>query len=70
MKRALQNGTAAGALLAMALGGGAASAQKAGGILRLYSPASPANMSMLEAPTIVAEMPMMPAGSLMVEQVR
>ena len=43
----------------MALGGGAASAQKAGGILRLYSPASPANMSMLEAPTIVAEMPMM-----------
>jgi peptide/nickel transport system substrate-binding protein len=49
----------AGALLAMALGGGAASAQKAGGILRLYSPASPANMSMLEAPTIVAEMPMM-----------
>jgi peptide/nickel transport system substrate-binding protein len=59
MKRALRNGMTAGALLAMALGGGAASAQKAGGILRLYSPASPANMSMLEAPTIVAEMPMM-----------
>ncbi len=43
-----------------AIGAGhAALAQKKGGILTLYSPASPANMSMLEAPTIVAEMPMM-----------
>src|SRR5712692_835559 len=36
-----------------------ASAQKAGGILKLYSPGSPANMSMLEAPTIQTEMPVM-----------
>src|SRR5713226_3097760 len=34
-------------------------AQKAGGILKLYSPGSPANMSMLEAPTIQTEMPVM-----------
>ena len=34
-------------------------AQKDGGVLRLYSPASPASMSNLEEATIVAEMPMM-----------
>src|SRR6059036_2928447 len=34
-------------------------AQKRGGILRLASPASPANMSIHETSTIVAEMPMM-----------
>jgi peptide/nickel transport system substrate-binding protein len=34
-------------------------AQKRGGILRLASPASPANMSIHEAATIVVEMPMM-----------
>jgi peptide/nickel transport system substrate-binding protein len=34
-------------------------AQKHGGILQLASPASPANMSILETGTIVAEMPMM-----------
>jgi peptide/nickel transport system substrate-binding protein len=38
---------------------GTASAQKKGGILRLYSPASPASMSVLEESTLVAEMPMM-----------
>jgi peptide/nickel transport system substrate-binding protein len=37
----------------------AALAQKKGGILKLASPGSPANMSILEAPTIQAEMPMM-----------
>lgn len=37
----------------------AALAQKKGGILKLADPGSPANMSILEAPTIQAEMPMM-----------
>src|SRR5712691_706915 len=46
-------------LLAIALTGGSASAQKAGGVLRLYSPGSPANMSIIEAPTIQTQMPMM-----------
>jgi hypothetical protein len=31
-----------------------ASGQKRGGVLQMYSPDSPANMSMLEAPTIAA----------------
>jgi peptide/nickel transport system substrate-binding protein len=34
-------------------------AQKAGGILRMYSPDSPASMSILEETTIIAERPMM-----------
>src|SRR5271169_29443 len=50
---------AAGALLIAISSGGTAFAQKVGDVLRLYSPGSPANMSMLEAPTIMAEMPMM-----------
>jgi peptide/nickel transport system substrate-binding protein len=50
---------AAGVLLVAIFAGGAASAQKSGGILTLYSPGSPANMSMLESPTIQSEMPMM-----------
>jgi peptide/nickel transport system substrate-binding protein len=50
---------AATVLLLPAIAGNPAAAQKNGGILRLPSPASPANMSMLEAPTIVAEMPLM-----------
>jgi peptide/nickel transport system substrate-binding protein len=45
--------------LLIAILGGAAFAQKRGGVLRLYSPASPASMSLLEEVTIVAEMPMM-----------
>jgi peptide/nickel transport system substrate-binding protein len=46
--------------IAAALGASdAALAQKKGGILKLSSPGSPASMSMLEAPTIQAEMPMM-----------
>ena len=59
MKGGLRGVAAAGALLVMALIGGPAAAQKAGGILKLYSPGSPANMSMLEAPTIQTEMPVM-----------
>ena len=34
-------------------------AQKPGGILKIYSPDSPANMSMLEAPALGSEMPLM-----------
>jgi len=37
----------------------AALAQKHGGFLKLSDPGSPANMSMLELPTIQGEMPMM-----------
>ena len=51
-----------GALLMAALVGVAAqsaSAQKAGGILKMYSPDSPASMSILEEATFVAEGPMM-----------
>src|SRR5215471_313812 len=36
-----------------------ASAQKPGGILKMYSPDSPASMSILEEATFVAEGPMM-----------
>src|SRR5215471_19511820 len=43
----------------MLVGGNAASAETPGGILRVYLTASPPNMSMLELPTIVGEMPMM-----------
>ena len=50
---------AAGSLLLALSAGHPAWAQKRGGILRLASPGSPANMSILELPTIVAEMPMM-----------
>jgi peptide/nickel transport system substrate-binding protein len=45
-------------LLALSAGDPAC-AQKSGGILRIASPANPANMSILEAATIIAEMPMM-----------
>ena len=55
----LRAAAAAGAALMAMLGGGTAFAQKTGGILKLYSPDSPANMSMLEAPTLVAQMPVM-----------
>ena len=51
-----------GALLMAALVGVAAepaSAQKAGGILKMYSPDSPASMSIHEEATFVAEGPMM-----------
>jgi peptide/nickel transport system substrate-binding protein len=50
---------AAAALLGMVVAGQTASAQKTGGVLRLSNPGSPANMSMLELPTIQGEMPMM-----------
>ena len=50
---------AAGVLLLTTIAGDPALAQKRGGTLKLPSPGSPANMSILEAPTIMAEMPMM-----------
>lgn len=45
--------------LLAAAGADPAAAQKRGGILRLYDPNSPGNMSMLESPTIASQMPMM-----------
>src|SRR5215467_5821113 len=47
------------ALLLAAVVGEPASAQKSGGILRMYSPDSPASMSIHEEATFVAEGPMM-----------
>jgi hypothetical protein len=45
---------AAGALLIAISAGGTASAQKHGGILTMYSPDSPASMSILEEATVFA----------------
>jgi peptide/nickel transport system substrate-binding protein len=45
--------------LLVAVAAGPASAQKAGGILKMYDPDSPASMSVHEEATIVAERPMM-----------
>src|SRR5262249_52398309 len=50
---------AAGALLTVLAAPDAAFAQKQGGILRMYSPDSPASMSIHEEATIFAEGPMM-----------
>jgi len=49
----------AGPLFAALLGGEAASAQKTGGILKMYSPDSPASMSILEEATASSQRPMM-----------
>src|SRR6195256_3015437 len=59
MRRQLRAMAAAGGvLLATAMGGGAW-AQKPGGILKMYSPDSPASMSIHEEATVFAEGPMM-----------
>jgi peptide/nickel transport system substrate-binding protein len=50
--------TAVASALLIALSG-TASAQKSGGVLRMYSPDSPASMSILEEATVFAEGPMM-----------
>ena len=50
---------AAGLLLSALSAGNPAWAQKRGGVLRLASPGSPANMSIHETATIFTEMPMM-----------
>src|SRR6266403_2886862 len=59
MKRELRALAAAGALLTVLAASAAAFAQKQGGILRMYSPDSPASMSIREEATIFAEGPMM-----------
>ena len=58
MMRKLRAVAAAGVLLISMSGGGTASAQKRGGILRMYSIDSPASMSILEESTVFAEGPM------------
>jgi peptide/nickel transport system substrate-binding protein len=59
MMRNLHAAVAASALLISMSGGGAAFAQKQGGILKTYMPDSPASMSSLEELTLVATLPMM-----------
>ena len=59
MMRNLCTVTAVGALLVAITAAGPASAQKQGGILRMYSPDSPASMSILEEGTVFAQGPMM-----------
>ena len=46
-------------ILVASVAAGPASAQKPGGILKMYSPDSPASMSIHEEATFVAEGPMM-----------
>jgi peptide/nickel transport system substrate-binding protein len=59
MTRNLCTAIGAGALLVAMAASGPASAQKQGGILRMYSPDSPASMSILEEATVFAQGPMM-----------
>src|SRR6266581_5001233 len=59
MKPCLRYPAIGGALLCAALAGNPAHAQKPGGILRMFSPDSPASMSILEEATAFAERPMM-----------
>jgi peptide/nickel transport system substrate-binding protein len=59
MTRARQGLVAAAALIATVATVQPGFAQKRGGILKLADPGSPANMSLLESPTIQTEMPMM-----------
>jgi len=59
MKICLRGLAAEGPLVLALAAANPAAAQKHGGILKLYSPGSPASMSPLEEATIVAEMPMM-----------
>jgi hypothetical protein len=54
----LRAAIAASALL-VAMTGGTALAQKQGGILKMYTPDSPASMSILEEGTVFAQGPMM-----------
>src|SRR6266496_6789984 len=59
MMRCLRGVVPMTALLLAVITANAASAQKHGGVLKLPDPGSPANMSMLELPTIQGETPMM-----------
>src|SRR6201997_200781 len=59
MKRYLGAFAIVAPILVASVAAGPASAQKAGGILKMYSPDSPASMSIHEEATFVAEGPMM-----------
>src|SRR5438094_9975753 len=59
MKFTLRAAVAASALLISISAGGTASAQKRGGILKMYTPDSPASMSIHEEATVFAQGPMM-----------
>src|SRR5437667_2106463 len=59
MKRNLRGFAAAGSLSLAMFTAEAAFAQKQGGILKMYSPDSPASMSIHEEATIVSQRPMM-----------
>src|SRR4051794_3300065 len=59
MKRELRVLAAAGSLLLAMVANDAAFAQKSGGILKMYSPDSPAGMSIHEEATVFAEGPVM-----------
>jgi peptide/nickel transport system substrate-binding protein len=59
MKFMMRAAAAATALLIAISAGGTASAQKPGGILKMYTPDSPASMSILEEATVFAQGPMM-----------
>src|SRR6266700_1577852 len=59
MRRQLQAMAIAGSALFAAAMASGASAQKPGGILKMYSPDSPASMSIHEEATVFAEGPMM-----------
>jgi peptide/nickel transport system substrate-binding protein len=59
MKRNLRGFAAAGSLFLAMFAAEAAFAQKQGGILKMYSPDSPASMSIHEEATVFAEGPMM-----------
>src|SRR5436190_4078346 len=59
MRRRFRAMAAAGAVALATAMGGSASAQKPGGILKMYSPDSPASMSIHEEATVFAEGPMM-----------
>jgi hypothetical protein len=58
MKRNLRGFAAAGSLFLAMFAAEAASAQKQGGILKMYSPDSPASMSIHEEATVFAEGPL------------
>jgi len=59
MRRIIRATIATGGLLITLLAAYSAFAQKPGGILRMYSPDSPASMSVIEEATVFAEGPMM-----------
>src|SRR3954468_15505539 len=59
MRRGLRAPAAAGAVSLVLIAATPALAQKSGGILKMYSPDSPASMSIHEEATVFAEGPMM-----------